>query len=341
MGFTSVRKNCSPAILAGILVVSTAQHVRAQVALRLERLAAVPGSGLAALGGVADAAIDVQGVIYLIDPSRPGILAVDQRLHHLRTFGRRGSGPGEFREPIAIRALSGNRMGVLDRALRRLSIYRSVRDSLLVFERAITLGIASESMCGLPDGTFLIYGFANGKRIHIFSPAGKMLRSFGEADRRLSPMAGDLMVHGRVFCDADGAEVVVTSKFLPVVEMFRISTGLQLWVDTLRPFRPLQLTDEGTSVTISGGPGGNSLIASILNVGAYNIFQTTFDSRMDGATLDTVFTYARSTVRGRWSLPRIDWPLLFQLKKDLALGVEVREDLELALYRLRPTQGQR
>lgn len=306
-----------------------------QVKLHGPPLATAPGEQLGNLGDVTDVTMDVHRVIYLLDGAKPGLIAVDTNLRFLKSFGRVGSGPGEFREPIAVAPLQGGGVAVLDRALRRISTFRWAGHDILKFDRALALVTPAESMCLLPDGKFLIYGHEGGKRLHVYSATGRLLRSFGDSDARMSPMANTMLSQGRIACDPARGAVIVTSKFLPRVEAFNIQSGIRIWSDTLIPFRQLVIKDDGKRVSIASGRAGASLIARVVAWGGYDLIQTRYDSRVDRATVDTIVSFTRVEASHSWSQARVDLPILYRLSQGLALTLETKdEDIAVSLFRL-------
>ena len=313
---------------------SVATGLYAQQVIRLERITETTSDRLRELGVVVEAAADPQGRIFILDRTGPRIVIADGRLRLLGYFGRRGSGPGEFREPVSIGILADGRVAVLDRALRRVTLL-AVRDGgrSLQVQHTVSLRIASESMCLLTDNKLLVYGFSAGKRLHVVDLDARRLRSFAPADSKLSPMAQELMAQGRIACDELHDEVLVSSRFVAVVEAFRISTGERSWVDTLRPFRAIVVSDRGAKVSISSGRAGFSLISSLFRFNDYRVFQTVYGSRLDNPEVDTVVSYVYSTRARIWMPPEFHAPVLFPLKGARALAVE-DERAEIQLNRL-------
>ncbi|HXF95253.1 MAG TPA: hypothetical protein VNI61_04040 [Gemmatimonadales bacterium] len=186
----------------------------------------------------------------------------------------------------------------------------------------------------MADSNLLVYGLRLGSRLHVVDLDGRRLRSFASADATLSPMAQDLLAQGRIWCNPQRDEVLVSSKFLQLVEAFQISTGQRVWVDTLRPFRTIALSDRGTRVTISSGRAGFSLVSSLFSIGDYRLFQTTYESRLDNPAVDTIVTYVYSRRTGTWFPPQFDVPLLLPLRGAKVLSVEESDRLEIKLHRL-------
>lgn len=107
----------------------------------------------------------------------------------LRRFGRRGQGPGEYDEPALVMVDPTDSVWVIDRGLRRITIY----DSTLRFARTFTIAeinVASGLM--LPDGTLLLTGVANtstgiGHPFHSVSRDGRWIHSFGGQGIAVAP----------------------------------------------------------------------------------------------------------------------------------------------------------
>lgn len=106
-----------------------------------------------------------------------GVFAPDGRLQF--AVGRAGSGPGEFREPYALYFTRGDSVVVLDRAIRRVTVFdpktmRVVRSFPL--EGSSTnhvFALGGESL--VVDGVF--GGAGIGKSVHQLSATGAYVRS--------------------------------------------------------------------------------------------------------------------------------------------------------------------
>jgi hypothetical protein len=308
--------------------------------IRIQPTARATSKQLHNLAVVADAAMDRRGRVYIVDPTAPGIVITDAQLRRLGFHGRRGSGPGEFRDPVSVGVLANGRIVVLDRSLGRATVFAVADDGKsLRPQRTINFNIRSEAMCVLPGDELLIYGFDAGARLHVFSLDGRRLRSFARPGATLSPMAQGLLTRGKIACDLEHDRVVVSSRLLPSVETFRVSTGARIWAGVLEPFRSIRVRDQGTQVRISSERSGLSLVSGLLSTGDYLVFQTVYDSRTDGARADTIVTYVYSLEARRW-LPRGNGaPLLFGLGHGAALSVHGRDrvDMEVKLNRVTST----
>jgi hypothetical protein len=66
------------------------------------------------LGSIVDVAVDATERIYVLDGSEKSILIFDDAGRRVRTVGREGAGPGEFRDPGALRWTPDGELLVLD-----------------------------------------------------------------------------------------------------------------------------------------------------------------------------------------------------------------------------------
>lgn len=85
---------------------------------RIGRLDA-PGQSLTTVGAVSEAP---HGRLFVLQPQERLIRVFDDSGEFEREIGRSGSGPGEFQQPVFIRA-NGDSVWVIDRALNRLTVF--------------------------------------------------------------------------------------------------------------------------------------------------------------------------------------------------------------------------
>lgn len=98
-------------------------------------------------------------------------------------FAPMGSGPGEIQLAYEVRPMRGDSILVVDRALRRLSIFAPDHS----FSRAITPELIGEGVLPLPNGNFVVHAHRAtpsdaGMFIHILDPQGALLSSPGAAE---------------------------------------------------------------------------------------------------------------------------------------------------------------
>jgi hypothetical protein len=75
------------------------------------------------MGDVSSIAVADDGTIYVLDGQGPELRAYGPDGRWLRTIGRAGEGPGEFKQPGAIAVLSDGRLVVRDPGNERLQVY--------------------------------------------------------------------------------------------------------------------------------------------------------------------------------------------------------------------------
>jgi hypothetical protein len=285
-------------------------------------------------GLIADVTSDSMGRLLILDEAQRSVIVVDSGLQLVSRVGRSGAGPGEFREPTAIGSWAGGRFAVLDRAIRRITVFRRKGgEPGYEVETTIPLRFGGEYFCTLPHNSMLVYGAFEGNRLHVLDIKGHIRRSFAPSDAHLSPMSQGLMSRGAIACDIARGEVLVSSKFSPAVEAFRLADGERIWADSLHPFRPLTLEQTGGRTTISSGRAGFSAVSRIAMSGDNLVVQATYESRIDSATVDTVMSYIRSRSKRRWLLSRTDLPVFYAISRGRALAVS-EEDLMVTLYRV-------
>ena len=124
---------------------------------------ALDGEAWETFGDVADVAFDGRGNLYVLDRGASRIVVVDREGRHLRTVGRPGDGPGEFRMPAAMAVATDGRVAVFDMGHRALLVF----DRSGEFDRAVATDIRE----GLPGSTL------------VFHPAGGVVSASGQGIR--------------------------------------------------------------------------------------------------------------------------------------------------------------
>jgi hypothetical protein len=87
------------------------------------RLGSVSGDSWQAFSRIVAAGFDAEAKLYLLDAGTRTVTVVDPDGGFVRTIGRGGEGPGEFRSPIAMAVLPGGRVVVSDMGHRGLLVF--------------------------------------------------------------------------------------------------------------------------------------------------------------------------------------------------------------------------
>lgn len=308
-------------LLVSLAMTSLPAHLLGQGAVHLLLRAQATLESLRDPGAIVDAAEDVRGSIFMLD-ARSRVTVLDQHLRLLGTFGNQPGGPMAFRDPISIGVFRDGRVAVLDQARQAITVLRpELGGRQLVPTDTLKLSFFGRAMCVLRDNTFLIYGASHGMRVHVLSRSGRLLRSFAPADPTLDPKVQAQFTMGRVGCDQERDEIVLTSGFLPVVEAYRISTGQRIWADTLRPYRPAEISIRGSGMSIVTWRAGHSVPVTALVLDNCRLLQARYLARRDRATVDTVVSYVFRDTSHTGPAVQRDIPLLVPLGGSKVLSV--------------------
>ncbi len=110
---------------------------------------ALDGEAWETFAGVADVGFDGRGNLHVLDRESGRVVVVDREGRHLRTVGRQGDGPGEFRQPGAMAVARDGRVVVFDMGHRALLLFG--RDG--AFVRSVLTDIRD----GLPGSTLVAH----------------------------------------------------------------------------------------------------------------------------------------------------------------------------------------
>lgn len=148
-----MNRGWSSRLLLGFIVVATAPNYSAAVAQQAPRasLIRLPASALerTSFNQVSAAAVTTSGTLVLLDGGDSELREFTLRGDALKSFGRRGRGPGEFMRATELAALHGNRVAVHDVMLRRINVFGPGRTP------DTTVSVECGVRCCLPDGAFL------------------------------------------------------------------------------------------------------------------------------------------------------------------------------------------
>lgn len=312
-------------------------HPLSSQSVRLERLATTSTARLGDLDSIADASSDGRGHIVILDRRRGRLIIVDHSLIVTGISPWKNGGTTRLWEPVALAALGDGRVAAIDRATHRITEFVvNARGTALSVARTYSLPLrAVEGMCAMSADRLVVYGYEKGKRLHLIEArTGKVLRSFASANAQRSVKAQEVTSQGRIACDQARDEVTLSTRWLEEVESFRVSDGARTWSSSLRPFRPILLTDKGKSVSIMSGPSGYSDVATVILGGDIRMFQSTIAGRRDGVQADTVITYLFSRSLNKWLQPQLELPIVVPVNPQLVLSQSRGARVEVRLDRL-------
>ena len=154
--------------------------------------------------GPRDIAIDANGDLLMTDTGNKRVLKFSPDGEHLATYGRGGSGPGEFEEPVGIAVGPGGHIYVADAWNRRIQRFDADFTYLgeIEVESWGSQGVTDKPYIAvLPDGRVLATDPANG-RVLVFDAEGSLLATWELPGGR--PVGIALTADGQVYV-SDGA----------------------------------------------------------------------------------------------------------------------------------------
>ena len=99
--------------------------------------------------------LDSKGRVYVKDENTRGVIALGSELTYLRTLGRAGEGPGEFRHVSTVQVLPGDSVFVYDRNLNRNTVFGPGSGEAANVQRLP--GISYQDVYRIPDGFLAVY----------------------------------------------------------------------------------------------------------------------------------------------------------------------------------------
>lgn len=153
--------------------------------------------------------VDSEGRIYVADWLLPDVVVLGPDGRHVRSIGRRGSGPGEFQRVSSVQVLPGDSVLVFDRGLRRVTVFPPSGG-----EAAYTIGLHAKrlpmlpmAVMRVPGSELLVAWYSAPYTAQAFGPDGsrpldvlRVLTAQGEVERDsllLFPSAEQLVVRSR------------------------------------------------------------------------------------------------------------------------------------------------
>jgi hypothetical protein len=109
------------------------------------------------IGGIDDIAVAPNGVMYVLDRSVPALRVYDAKGKFVKTIGRNGSGPGEFRSAAAIAVARNGNVLLWDPGNARINVYTAAGDVVTSWPTRGNTGSASGRGLLLSDTSGVTY----------------------------------------------------------------------------------------------------------------------------------------------------------------------------------------
>lgn len=132
---------------------------------------ALDGEAWETFGGIADVGFDGRGNLYVLDRESGRVVVVDREGRHLRTVGRPGDGPGEFRTPGAMAVARDGRVVVFDIGHRALLVFGADGELQGSLPTDIRDGLPGRTLVAHPSGG-VVSASGQGIRIMERGPGG-------------------------------------------------------------------------------------------------------------------------------------------------------------------------
>jgi hypothetical protein len=198
---------------------------RIRSARRIDSIGTVDGDERLAFGRIQDVGVNRFGRLAVLDYSNMEVRLLGPDGTPSARFGRRGGGPTEFRNPVAVWWDADDRITVVDGVFGAKRFTLSANGPVVLSKRLEVITGATGA-CG--DGSqVVLYApiLANAARgatasrvVHRFDSTGNLLRSIGDAYKTDVPLVRSDMSEGIVACAPSGASVYALSK-LPFIHL--------------------------------------------------------------------------------------------------------------------------
>jgi len=169
-------------------------------------------------GPIRHAVVMESGGLTVLDVQSSRISGFDAEGRHTFSFGRSGSGPGEFTDPTGLLRIADDTLAVVSRAKRLIQYF--VPDSVGTFveaERSALLPLWPNGSCVM-GGRIFVLGYLEESSVHEVDRDGSVRRSFsgselGEWAEEGAPESvawawRDAAVSGRLVCSEDSQTII-------------------------------------------------------------------------------------------------------------------------------------
>jgi hypothetical protein len=224
------------------------------------------GDAAVVFGRITGAAFVDDTTIAILDATVEEVRLFTTKGRHLQTFGRRGSGPGEFRGASTLLLTPTGELVVAD-TRRTLQFFRRGPRGF-EYRETQTLPVAASSMCYLGE-TLYINGVAYDSTglIRSVDPEGKVSPAFGGVYSSRSAIIDYQVAQGRIVCDEERQLIYfMAGALLGEVHAYRPS-GQEAWRVVVRGFRTNRVMETTNGMQMQLSPTGVHADAGLALVG--------------------------------------------------------------------------
>jgi len=262
------------------------------------------------------------------DRKRGTVVLLNGKLQVIGQVGRKGAGPGEYRE---IQAVRGTRAGfvTIDRVLRRVYSYSWIGNAPKLVSM-VKLDFEPYDVCPVTGNKYLVLGRRRGARVHVVDAVtGAVLRSGAMFTKNMTVGLSDNLIEGRMSCGGNADKFVVTSAFVPAYDIVSLATLSVIQTDSIRPVRTLTIQSEPRGESFTSSPAGYHSPGRAFAFASRWIIQASVLARSDRKDDGLISVFSRSatgTELFAWSRKGT----LFPITRDSAIAVTDEEEVGLA-----------
>jgi DNA-binding beta-propeller fold protein YncE len=153
-----------------------------------------------------DVAVGRDGRVYVVDSGNHRIAVFERSGKRLFTFGERGSGAGQLRDPVGIGIAPSGQVYVADRGNQRIQIFAADGTAQGGFPVSVSGKPVTPVDVAIDAGGKTVYVTGNSNhKVMAFSPSGRLLQQWGGEGM----MRGEFRYPATIAVGADGRVYVV------------------------------------------------------------------------------------------------------------------------------------
>lgn len=239
-------------------------------------------------GRIADIAVDSRGRIIVLDGGFSRVTVYDPDSMSVRTFGRKGEGPGELVNPTAIGVDSGDRIYVASQG-GRIAVFQPNGEWIDEFRHKLHGGgFIYDLRPFARDLYFACYDPVDFKVVHRYDANhGLYLSSFSDAWSMVKATPpGELWAQGGAI-DVDANGFVYYTQYTPYeIRKFSPEGELLLTIHRENDFKPPRIVREGDSVSYYNYSGSFAIVVLPDGMMVNVVARVSDDHKISGTVVD-------------------------------------------------------